>query len=148
MWQHSVRTRISLRTENLIHKCCESSLRKKWASSTINGYSAHNSSLRPICSLSIAIDIFCIRFHLILPIGGSQCDSYPCGTRKCTNIALHSYACELLSGHMTCGFEQWDTQCSAMLNITVGGDDYDPIYNTGERIYLQYRYAQLLHKCI
>ena len=35
---------------------------------------------------------------------------------------------------MTCGFEQWDTQCSAMLNITVGGDDYDPIYNTGERI--------------
>ena len=85
------------------------------------------------------------RFRLILPIGGSQCDSYPCGTRKCTNIAWHSYACELLSGHMTCGFEQWDTQCSAMLNITVSGDDYDPIYNTGERIYLQCRYAQSKH---
>ena len=73
--------------------------------------------------------------------GGAPCDSYPCGTRACTNIDSVQYQCDQLAGRIECGFEQWDTQCAAMLNITVGGDDYDPIYNTGERIYLQYWYA-------
>ena len=42
------------------------------------------------------------------------------------------YQCDQLAGRIECGFEQWDTQCSALLDINVEGDDYDPIYNTGK----------------
>ena len=64
--------------------------------------------------------------------GGAPCDSYPCGTRACTNIDSVQYQCDQLAGRIECGFEQWDTQCSALLDINVEGDDYDPIYNTGK----------------
>lgn len=62
----------------------------------------------------------------------SACASYPCGARACEDLGGDNYRCEEISGDLTCGFEQHDTQCNAMIDMNVSGDNYDPIYNTGK----------------